>query len=169
MIAIVSTLRYFPSVCQTGPPETSRTNRRKWNDNFQSNRPAKQEEWLVIFYFSPNPPVSEIYWREEGQSSGLSKWHSNFCSDLSNRQPKVDHFQKWSRIFHLTSDRNFQNFSQNGKRPRFHGFVNHTKPIMAQRKYCSLPVLDDSSHRPTVHGEMFQPLWKFQSRDITGP
>lgn len=137
----------------------------------QTGQPTGMTFTIFLFIPLPNPRRSEIFRREKGQLSGLSQWNGNFCSDQSDRQAKLDHFQRWSRTFHLTSDRNFQAefFS---KTESAHGFMVSSiisNPLWRQRKYCSLSVLGDSAHRPAVHGEMFPPLRKFQSRDFTGP
>lgn len=64
--------------------ETSGTTGGKNRTTFFLPNWAKWEEWLLLFFYSV-PHMSEIYWREVGQWTGLSKYSVKFWSDWSDR------------------------------------------------------------------------------------
>ena len=93
-------------------------NRGKGNDIFRPHR-ANWVEWLLTFFIPfPNSHYIEMYWSEEEQPTGLSKWNGKFWSDRKNLSkwttftilfPNIPVGPNQKGPFNLTSDWNFRN------------------------------------------------------------
>lgn len=83
-------------LCHTNQSETNRTNRRKWNNTFQSNW-VNWQKWFLHFLFpSPIPHINEIYWREEGHLVNVK-----MKQQISVQPVRLITVWRWSQTFQL--------------------------------------------------------------------